>query len=36
VQAYAARSDRMSGSADEAWAGSWGIAAGDALRVRRP
>lgn len=29
VQACAARSGRMSGSVDEAWTGSWGIAAGE-------
>jgi hypothetical protein len=29
VQACAARSGRMSGSVDEAWTGSWSIAAGE-------
>jgi hypothetical protein len=29
VQAYAAWSDRMPESVDEAWTGSWGIAAGE-------
>ncbi|GHA59072.1 hypothetical protein GCM10010330_08750 [Streptomyces tendae] len=29
VQAYAARSGRVSGSVDEAWTGSWSIAAGE-------
>jgi hypothetical protein len=30
VQAYAAQSGRMSGVVDEAWTGSWGIAADEA------
>lgn len=35
VQACAARSGRMSGSVDEAWMGSWSIAAGGAPRWSR-
>jgi hypothetical protein len=36
VQACAARSGRMSGSVDEAWTGSWSIAAGQARKRTRP
>jgi hypothetical protein len=36
VQACAARSGRMSGSVDEAWTGSWGIAAGEVSEKTKP